>query len=127
VSVAPGDPVLFDTVVSPLAGFISYNGLTGTITITQSGVYYLNWLVSTDGIEGGTDLVLTFAIVTSQPNTIKASSPIVTGEISGNALISIVASIGFPVTLQLINATNGTIGYGATPIKADLTIVCVTL
>ncbi|MPQ63595.1 collagen-like protein, partial [Clostridium estertheticum] len=123
VSVAPGATVIFDTTINDLSAFLSYNNITGEITITQTGVFYINWWVSTDGIGGGTDTVITFAITTSAGDNINTSSPILTGQVSGNALISVAAS---PVTLQLVNATDGTIGFGATPIKADLTIFNVT-
>ncbi|MCB2362055.1 collagen-like protein [Clostridium estertheticum] len=123
VSVAPGATVIFDTTINDLSAFLSYNNITGEITITQTGVFYINWWVSTDGIGGGADVFINFSIITSQGDNIEASSPILTGQISGNALISVAAS---PVTLQLVNATDGTIGFGATPIKADLTIFNVT-
>ena len=122
-TVASGAPVIFDTTINDLSAFLSYNNITGEITISQTGVFYINWWVSTDGLAGGADLVITFAITTSQGDNIQASTPILTGQISGNALIEVIAS---PVTLRLVNATDGTIGFGATPIKADLTIINVT-
>jgi hypothetical protein len=125
-TVAPGAPVIFDTIVSSQSPFISYNSLTGQIIITQTGVFYINWWVSTDGILGGLDVTPTFSIVSSDGNNIRASSPNVTNQMSGNALMEITASPVNPVTLQLINATDGTIGFATTPIKADLTIVNVT-
>lgn len=125
-SITTGAPIIFDTIVSSLASFISYNPLTGTVTITRSGVYDIDWWVSTDGLVDGTDIVITFSIVTSQGDNIQASTPIITGQISGNALISVIASPINPVNLQLVNATSGTIGFGSTPIKADLTIKSVT-
>jgi len=126
VSVASGTAVLFDTTVSDHSLFIAYNTATGTITVTQTGVFYINWWVSTDGMADGLSVVPAFSIITSQGDNIEASSPIQTGQMSGNALLEIVASPGSPVTLQLINATDSTIGFGATPIKADLTIFNVT-
>lgn len=126
ISVASASPVMFDTIVNSLATFISYNPLTSIVTITDTGVFYIHWWVSTDGMEGGIDIVPTFAIITSLGQTIKASSPIMTGQVSGNALISVVASLINPLTLQLINVTDSTIGFGTTPVKADLTIFYVT-
>jgi hypothetical protein len=125
-TVASGAPVLFDTAITNQSLFMSYNAGTGLITITQSGVFYIDWWVSTDGIAGGEDVFITFSIITSAGDNIRASSPIGTGQISGNALIAITASPITPVTLQLVNATDGTIGYGFTPIKANLTIFNVT-
>lgn len=123
-TVATGTPVIFDTLISSQSPFISYNTGTGTITITQTGVYYINWWISTDGVDGGINL--TFSIVTSAGDNIRASSPLVTGQIVGNALISVIASAITPVTLQLVNVTGLTVGYGITPIRADLTIMNVT-
>lgn len=122
ITVAPGAPIMFDTIISPLSSFISYN--LGVITITQSGVFYINWWVSTNSMSGGTDVVPTFSINTG--GIISASSPIQKGQMSGNALITVTASPAFPVTLSLVNSTNATIAFGTTPIKADLTIVNVT-
>jgi len=122
LTVASGAPVLFDTAITNQSLFMSYNAGTGLITITQSGVFYIDWWVSTDGIAGGEDVFITFSVITSAGDNIKASSPVGTGQISGNALIAITASPITPVTLQLVNATDGTIGYGFTLIKANLTI-----
>jgi hypothetical protein len=102
---------------------IAYNVVTGTFTITETGVFYINWWISVDGMDGGVDIVPTFTIMTSAGDIISSSSPIITGQMSGNALLGIVAS---PVTFQLINDTDSTIGFGVTPVKADLTIFNVT-
>jgi hypothetical protein len=122
--VASGAPVIFDTIVSAQSLFISYDDSTGEITIDQTGVFYINWWVSTDGILDGTDVVPTFGIISSAGDDIRASSPNVTNQMSGNALIEVAVS---PVTLQLVNVTDGTIAFATAPIKADLTIVNVTL
>jgi hypothetical protein len=124
-SVASGAPVIFDTMKTNQTSFIAYNAVTGTITITQSGLYHINWWVGTDGILGGTDVFITFNIVTSQGDSVKASAPVVTGQIVGNGLIQITASTLTPVTMQLVNATDGSIDFASTPIKANLTIVAV--
>lgn len=125
-TVASGSPVLFDTIISDQSLDLSYNALTGLITVTQTGVFYIHWWVSTDGVAGGVDVLPSFSIITSAGDNIQASSPIATDQMSGNALLVIIASPGLPVTLQLVNATDGTIGYGTTPIKADLTMFNVT-
>lgn len=119
-TVANNAPVIFDTLISSQSPFISYNTLTGTITITQTGIFYINWWVSADGTDVATSI--TFSIITSAGDNIRASMPILTGQVSGNALISVVA----PETLQLVNVNGGTVGYGTTPVKANLTIFNVT-
>ncbi|SDN35192.1 hypothetical protein SAMN04488502_1211, partial [Dendrosporobacter quercicolus] len=126
ISVAAGTNVLFDTTVSNQSTAISYDPLTGALAITESGIYYIAWWVAADGIQGGTAIVPTFAITSSAGDNIQASSPIISGQLSGNALLAITAAPGSPVTLQLINATDSLIGYGMTPVKADLTIISQT-
>lgn len=74
----------------------------------------------------GTDTAPTFAIITSTGDNIQASCPISQGQMSGNALLDITASLVTPVTLQLVNVTDSTIGFGFTPVKADLTIINVS-
>ena len=46
---------------------------------------------------------------------------------SGNALLSITASVGTPVTIQLVNITGNDIFTGSTTVSADLTIMSVSL
>lgn len=118
-TVTPGGPVLFDTIVSSQSSFISYNTLTGVVTLTRPGLYYINWWVTIAGVSGA-DLP-TFAIVTSTGATIRASSLSI-GQITGNALIRVTSS---PVTLQLVNFTTDTITLATLPVKADLTIITV--
>lgn len=119
-----GKPVIFDTIINELSPFISYNNITGEITISQTGVFYINWWVAINGLGGGSDTVSTLAITTSACDNIQASTFTQKGKISGNALISVNAS---PVISQLVNATDYTIDFGLTPIRANLRIVNVTL
>jgi len=125
-SVDSGDTVIFDTIISDLSSFISYNDKTGEITITQTGVFYINWWVAINtGL--GADESFTFAIISSANDRIQASAPSLQAiQINGNALISITASEKSPVTLKLVNLNNGTVGFGVAPIRADLTIISVT-
>jgi hypothetical protein len=120
--VAGESPVLFDTVISNQSPFISYDALTGTVTISQPGVFYISWWVGVDGVDGAD--FPAFAVETSTGDRIVARSPIMTGQIVGDALIEVVAS---PATLQLVNAITSTIGYSTLDEKANLTIFNVTL
>lgn len=125
ISVADGAPVIFDTTITNSSPFITYNSITGTITITASGIYYINWWISTDGAEAST--FVAFSINTSAGDSIEAASPIITGQLIGNALLSITASAINPVTLQLVNTTGQTASFGTTPVRADLTIINVSV
>lgn len=122
-TIAPGAAVLFDTTITEQTVSITYNSNSGTVTIHESGIYYIDWWVAADGIQGGTDLFPTFAIITSAANNVRASGPNVTGQIKGNALIRVTVRPGVPVTLQLVNGTNATIAFCTyTPIKANIAI-----
>lgn len=118
-----GDPVIFDTVITDNSPNISYDTVTGEITVTESGTYYIDWWLSADG--AGLATTIDLSIVTSTGETITASSPSVTEQITGNALLDITASVNAPVTIQLINTTGDDIFVGVTTVRADLTIVNV--
>lgn len=120
-------PVIFDTVLNNKSSFISYDDITGSMIFEKTGTFYINWWVSTDDIQDVEDKVITFGIITSSGDNIQSSSPLTCGQICGNALIDISTSKDNPVTLQLINSTDGTICLSNTPIKANLTIIEVTV
>jgi hypothetical protein len=108
-----------------LSTVIAYDIATGTVTISATGVYYVNWWLAADGIAGdGTATVPTFAIATSTAGTFLASSPIGSGQFSGNALIFVAA---VPVTFQLVSAIDSTTFLGVLPVRADLTILNVSV
>lgn len=50
-TVAPSTNVIFDTVVNSF-GLVSYNALTGDITIAKTGRYLDNWWVTTQSTLG---------------------------------------------------------------------------
>lgn len=107
-TVASGSPVLFDRLLSTVdtANF-SYNAGTGTVTISQPGVYYASWWVVTDG--AGNSPNVQFALsVNGLTQTGDTYSPIVTGQISGSKLINATFA---PTTISLLNATGETVNY----------------
>jgi len=125
LTIADGAPVIFDTLITDNSSGIAYDAITGEITITESGTYYINWWFSADGSPIATTIDL--SIVTSTGGIITASNPVLSGQMSGNALLDITASVGTPVTIQLINTTGNEIFVGATTVRADLTIINVDL
>lgn len=121
-TITNGANVIFNTEISRQSPYITYNNITGLVTIRKSGVYHIEWWTATEGILAGTDTGVTFSIITSAGHNIKASSPITVGQIVGNALIEIFASYDVPVTLRLVNQTNGTVGLAQTQVKANLIV-----
>ncbi len=123
-TIADDAPIIFNTVLNSLSPNISYNATTGEITVTASGIYYINWWL---GIDGSTVApTITYAIVTSAGDTILSSSPILSDNMSGNALLDITASVGTPVIIQLVNQTGNDTFLGSPLTKADLTILQIT-
>lgn len=118
------DPIIFDTTINNAITGVTYDSTTGEITVTETGLYYINWWVATDGstVEPTIDL----AIVTSSGETIISSNPILSGQMSGNALLSITATEANPVTIRLINITGNDVFLGPTTVGADLTIMRVS-
>lgn len=116
-------PVIFNTIITDNSPYISYDDTTGEITVTKSGTYYINWWVSADG--SPIAVTIDLSIVTSTGEVITASNPILSGQMSGNALLDITASITDPVTIRLVNTTGNEIFIGQTTVKADLTIINV--
>jgi hypothetical protein len=115
-------PVIFNTIINDFSPFISYDSSTGTVTITETGVFYVNWWAAVD-FSDGPDLSVTLAIITSAGDNIQASSPIISSQISGDALLAVIST---PFTLQLVNVTAGNIAFGSAPVKAGLTVLEVS-
>ncbi len=119
--IANNDPIIFDTIVSNFSSNISYDTTTGEITVTASGLYYINWWLAIDG--SIVEPTISYTIITSSGDNITSSSPILSDNMSGNALFNITASIGSPVTISLINTTGNDTFIGYTTVRADLVII----
>ncbi len=110
--------VIFDsTVIS--TGNISYDNVTGVITIQEAGRYEFDWWVATQSSISA--IGAGFALVSSQGDTIIGNSPIKTGEVVGVGIIEVVTA---PVTVALRNNSNATIYYSTiVPVKASLAVI----
>jgi len=102
--VAPNQNVVFDeeTMSTPE---IAYDFDTGEIKINAIGEYSIKWWVATETTSRG---ALEFGLLSSQGDSIRGSSPVKTGHVSGFAAID-VQTIG--TTLRLVNATADNIVY----------------
>jgi hypothetical protein len=96
---------------------ILFTAGTGVFTITSPGNYYVTWWVSTDG--AGATTFVEFSIQINAAGDIPASSPIVTGQLNGSAMLTIAV---VPATVTLINSTGETVGFGFTPTQANIII-----
>jgi hypothetical protein len=113
-----GANIVFNTVVNDASGNIAYNAGTGVFTITDPGNYLANWWVASDGAGPAVGVSYTLEVNGAPYTTV--SSPIVSGQTSGTALITVGAA---PVTVSLINSTGEDIFIPATiPVQAGITI-----
>ncbi|WP_083258956.1 collagen-like protein [Cellulosilyticum sp. I15G10I2] len=116
-----GDNVIFDTVTNDQSANITYSLITGVFTISATGNYYVNWWVAADG--AGVATTVSFGISVDGGPGILGSSPIVAGQVTGSALVTVAA---VPATIELVNNTGATVGYGNTPVQANIVITEVT-
>jgi hypothetical protein len=120
-TVEDGDPLIFDTIVNNLSPNISYDVGTGEITITKTGNYYVSWWIGIDGVPMQTYAM--FGINYNGIQTINAGVFPLQTQLFGQALIPIIT---VPATVTLVNTTGDQVGYGGSPIKADLVILELT-
>lgn len=117
-SVAAGANVIFESVVYS-SGNISYNDITGVITFNEVGRYFINWWVATQSSSSTNGAV--FSLASSQGDFLEGNSPLKTGVVLGIGIIDVTA---VPVTLSLVNASNGLVYYSSSvPVSATLVIM----
>jgi len=121
-TVAAGAAVVFDDIILDQSPNISYSTGTGIFTITAPGNYFVTWWIATDGSDGPTNV--SFAVELNGAGGIIGSSPVVTGQVSGYALITVTTT---PSTVTLINVTGAAVLYAATTVQANMTILEVAL
>lgn len=119
--IADGDNVIFDTVIADQSDNVSYNAATGEFTLTGAGNYFISWWVTTDGSTGPVNMV--FGVLVNGSTVALGNSPIVTGQVNGNAFITVG---DLPVTVTLTNLTGADVLYANIPAQANITILTVS-
>ena len=122
LTVANNTNVIFDTVLNNQSSNISYHSTTGEFTITKKGNYFVTWWVVTDGSNQFPAVYFSLK-VTGNPDVISAS-PIVTGQVSGSAFITVSNT---PSTLTLVNTSLNSIDYAALAVQANIVITEETI
>ena len=117
-TIANGAPVIFNTVRNAISSNISYNSLTGEFTINTAGNYYITWWVAVNGTQGLPNIA--FAIGVNGANLFIGNAPVATGQVTGNALLSLIAE---PVTITLNNVSGGAVALASTEIQADIVFI----
>jgi C1q domain-containing protein len=109
--------VVFDTVITNQTSGITYNMETGEFTISAAGNYYISWWTTTDGSAGPVNMV--FALNADGSPVAEGNSPIVTGQVNGDALLTVAET---PVVITLTNTSGASISYGNINVQANITI-----
>ena len=118
-SVLNGNNVIFDNILT-LTGDIEYNSATGVITLNKTGIYLLEWFVSTQTSKSTIGAVFSITGTNINPSSIKGNSPLKTGEVMG---ISVIEVTDTPAIISLINDSNQEVWYSTiNPVKASLVI-----
>lgn len=112
-----GSNVIFDTLINDKSKAISYNSITGEFTINATGNYYVTWWVAADGTAGHTNV--TFVVNKNSGGSIYSSSPSVTGQVVGSALITVDTK---PTIITLVNKSICMVAFAATPVQANIII-----
>ncbi len=114
-----GGAVIFNSVINDLAPGISYNFGNGQFTITQTGNYYVAWWVAADGAATSPEISLALNL-NGIPFSI-GSSPLVTGQVSGEAFVTVGIT---PSTINLTNVSSDTVALSsAVPVQASIVIL----
>lgn len=117
-----GTNVLFDTVVNGQDLTIAYNSGTGVFTIPRSGSFLVSWQVAIDGSSLGPSATFTLIESGAVSASIPASIPVILGQISASALVTVSGS----ATLRLANSSGYTIYLADMPVQANITIIDVS-
>jgi hypothetical protein len=120
--IANGANVIFNTVTNDQSLNVNYNPATGEFTITGVGNYFVSWWVAADG--AGAAITVSFEVELNGGAGIIGSSPIVSGQVNGTALVTVGAT---PAVLTLVNTTGDGVFIAATPVQANIVIIEVAV
>ncbi len=120
-SIPVNENVVFDTILNVKSSNISYNPITGEFTITQPGNYYITWWVSTNG--SGMDTEVRFSLAVDVAGFAAGTSPIVTGQVTGSAFISVLTD---PTVVSLKNTSTDIVTLASTTVQANIVILEVS-
>jgi len=112
-----GSDVEFNTVLNDQSADISYNPATGAFTITKSGNYLVSWWFAAGGAAPAT--TVSFAVEVNGVPYSTASSPIVSGQLSGTALVTVTST---PTVITLVNVTGDDVFIPATPVQSGFVV-----
>ncbi len=110
--------VRFDTIFNDQSSDIDYDSATGEFTIHAPGNYYISWSLAVDG--AGPMTYINYTVTVNGNPYASASSPIVSGELSGTALVTVKT---VPTIISLVNTTGFETFVPLTPVQGNLVIL----
>ncbi len=112
--------VVFNKILNVQSDNISYDSTTGEFTITKPGNYYVDWWIAVVSNGGTSATSVNFTIKVNGISYSTASSPALTGQLSGEALVTVTNT---PAIITLVNTTGSTVSIPATlPVQANMVI-----
>lgn len=119
VAITPDNAAeLLDTVIIDQSPDISYDAQTGELTLSAAGNYYISWWVANDGSAGPVNIA--FSVAKNTTPVAAGYAPIVTDQVSGDALITVATT---PVTLSLLNSTGADVSVANTGDQVNISII----
>ena len=116
-SILNNNNIIFDQAISAI-GDISYDNVTGVITISENGLYMIDWSIAMQATSGSLSVI--FKLISDQGHEFNSDSPTKTGSLSGIAVLNVDDA---PIHFSLVNASNATVFFSNTIIsKATLRV-----
>ena len=120
-TIAVNDTVIFDSAINDQTTDISYQPLTGVFTIYTTGNYFVSWWVASEGADANN--LIQFSIITNALGNAAGATPLVTGQVSGTAFISVLST---PTALVLRNTSMNNITLSETSAQANIVILQIS-
>ena len=116
-SILNNDNFIFDETIGSI-GNISYDDMTGVITISENGLYMVDWCVEMQATSGSSSVI--FKLISDKGHEFDSNSPTRTGSMSGIAALNVDDA---PINLSLVNVSDATVFFPNTIIsKANLRV-----
>ncbi|WP_353094831.1 hypothetical protein [Tissierella praeacuta] len=110
--------VIFDETISTM-GNISYDNVTGVVTIFENGLYLVDWDIAIQSIFSSPSVV--FKLISDKGQEFYSNSLNKTGNINGIAVLNVDNA---PINFSLVNTSNSTVFFSSIiPSKANMRIV----
>ena len=116
-TVDAGHPVSFDAVNTNNTLGVSYTPGSGSVTLSKTGTYLVNWWVAVENAQTAEALI--FATSQNGSDVQSSYSDIGGGQVYGTAIINVTS---VPTTLQLINRSSAEVTYVTAAGQAGMTI-----